>query len=142
MSDDDNLRTVAQWWTNELTANFTVIPNVILRCDLGLDAYAKLILITLMSWMTKSKPEHWVRARGHISINNLHDWTGISKRKITDAIAVLEERKYIITLRSPGNSTRYAVNVVKVMEIAKYQCNIEADVWVDGPGPGDTDLSE
>lgn len=74
---------------------YTKVPNYIIR-DEGISVIEFRVYCAILS-CNPSFP----------SVPTIEQWTGISQRRVFSALRILEKKKYIKVLRSPGVNNRY-----------------------------------
>jgi predicted transcriptional regulator len=107
---------IEEWWDDILKEGYTMIPNVVLRSSLGLDAHSKMVLLHLMVWLQKSDPG--APLPGDLRVKNLARWTGMSKSTVQRSLKVLTERGFVYRHGDPGSVSHFLLALGPIIEAA------------------------
>ena len=117
--------TLAKWWEEAIgKTNYTRLPNIIERTNLGLDPHARCVLRYLLSWMLQTDPGRPLRTyrsgkpNGYITLKNIAEVEGMSVRSVQRAISKLQQMGYLATEQVRGRETLYRVELIEIMEAA------------------------
>jgi hypothetical protein len=104
-------------WKAQTKANFTIMPNNVYRTNLGLKPEAKLMLLTLMSYIDRNDPGAALKCRGGIRVKNLAVMTGLGERRVRRSIQELEQIGYLTVTPEVGAVSEYRVNTEAIIEV-------------------------
>jgi len=103
-------------WQGSLSSHFTMVPNGLLRGDLGLTNDEHSVLLVLLSWAPSpgsagpARPSATITRKGGVRIPNLAEWANQSRSQTKRSLKVLTERGFITAELRPGESSTYTVH--------------------------------